>query len=83
MRSDKQRVKTHVVEQLAPCEKGCWFWYGCSTKYLACKQFEEYVRYGVDRLPPKNPPTRAMFDRIFRELRVGRPSSHPKTKRCN
>lgn len=40
---------------------------------MACKQFEDWVNYGVQLEPPKVLPTRAMFDRIFKNYAIGRP----------
>jgi len=73
-----QPIKTYIVEAIAPCDKDCWFAYKCKKEKLACKEFEQFVLYGVQRDPPKTVPTRARYERIFREFRIGRPRNDDK-----
>ena len=40
---------------------------------MACKQFEDWVNYGVQLEPPKKMPTKEMYDRIFKNYAIGRP----------
>ncbi len=73
-----QPIKTYVVETIAPCEKDCWFAYSCKREGLACREFERFVRWGEPQDPPKTVPTRAYYERIFREWKIGRPRNEGK-----
>jgi len=68
-----RRVPPHDSTHMAPCERGCWFFVECGKESLACKQFENWVNYGVQLEPPKKMPTKEMYDRIFKNYAIGRP----------
>jgi len=67
MRRIRKQIQSQSQDSdwAAPCERKCRFWMVCVLQCKACQSFENWVTWGDELNPPKVPPTKTAYDRIF------------------